>query len=190
MINVPQIPKPQDPKFFDKVIVQLQDILKNKLTWLDYSFGQAQKCVHTFEKREHFYPGVHIKNGEYINVFPNEKYGNFSFFVLDEPQIAKDYKKFTVNDIRSQYAIVFWFNLDRIFEGSEDRDLEAVKAQIFKILTRETFLSFGKVTVNRIYTQAESIYKGFTHREIESQFLKQPFAGLRFEGTMEFTEDC
>lgn len=188
-MNVPAVPKPENPAFVDKVIVQLQDTLKNKLPWLDHSFGRCQRLVKIKDKSQYNYPGVHISNGEYINVFPDEKYKNFSFFIVEDPQNV-DFRPHTTNNVRLKYAVVFWVNLDKIFANSTDRNTEALKAQIVKVLTRQTFLTFGRIDIRQIYEQAENIYKGFSIKEIDSQFLMQPYAGFRFEGEMMFTEDC
>lgn len=188
-MNIPAIPKPASPEFTDKVIVQLQDTLKNKLPWLDYSFGKAQRLTEIKEKRKRYYPGVHIADGRYVNVFPDQELGNFSFFTIEDPQ-SVDFRPHITNNVRAKYSIIFWLNLDTVFANSPDRNTEALKAQISRILTRESFLTFGRIDVRQIYEQAENIYKGYSVEEIESQFLMQPYAGFRFEGEMMFTENC
>lgn len=188
-MTIPAVPKPESPAFIDKVVVQLQDTLKNKLPWLNHSFGRAQRLTETKDKKKRFYPGVHIANGRYINVFPDQELGNFSFFIVEDPQIV-DFRPHTVNNVRLKYSIVFWLNLDKIFASSPDRNTEALKAQIVKILTRESFLTFGRIDIRYIHEQAENIYKGYSIEEIDSQFLMQPYAGFRFEGEMMFTENC
>lgn len=189
MINIPAVPKPQNPAFIDKVIVQVQDTLKNNLSWLDHSFGQCQRLIKVKDRKEHFYPGVHIRNGLYENVFPNAKLGNYSFFIIEDPQ-GIDFRPHTTNNVRLKYSIVFWVNLDKIFGKQADRNKEAVKAEISKVIARKTFLTFGRIDIRQIYEQAENIYKGYSIKEIESQFLMQPYYGFRFEGEMLFNEDC
>lgn len=189
MINIPTVPKPENPAFVDKIIVQVQDSLKNNLSWLTHSFGQCQRLVTNKNRKEYFYPGVHIRNGKYQNVFPNKDLGNFSFFIVEDPQ-GVDFRPHTTNNVRLKYSIVFWVDLDKIFGKQIDRNKEEVKAEIVKVLTRKTFLTFGRIDIRQIYEQAENIYKGFTVKEIDSQFLMQPYYGFRFEGEMLFNEPC
>lgn len=189
MINIPEVPKPASPVFIDKIIVQLQDSLKNNLSWLDYSFGQCQKLITKKGDKEYYYPGVHIRNGLYENVFPNQKLGNFSFFIIDDPQEV-DFRRHTTNNVRVKYSVVFWLNLDKVFGKQVDRNKEAIKAEIVKVITRQTFLTFGRADIRQIHEQAQNIYKGFNIKEIDSQFLMQPYYGFRFEGEMLFNEDC
>jgi hypothetical protein len=188
-MNTPTVPKPLNPAFTDKIIVQVQDTLKAKLSWLDYSFGQSQRLVTTKDKKDYFYPGVYIGRGTYLNVLPDQNLGNYSFFVLEDPQNI-DFRVHTTNNVKLKYSIVFWFNLNKVFPGLTDRNTEALKARILKVLSRELFLTFGRIDVRAIYEQAENIYKGYSLKEVDSQYLMQPYGGFRFEGEMLFMEDC
>ena len=42
-------------------------------------------------------------------------------------------------------------------------------------------LTAGRISVNKIYTLAENIYRGFSLDEVQNQFLMSPFGGFRFE---------
>jgi hypothetical protein len=188
-MSLEAVPKPENPEFLDIIIVQIQDTLKEKLSWLNYSFGRCQKMAKTVDNKQHFFPAVHIGFGEYRSVFPDESLGNFSFVSISDPQEIKFVPK-TFNDATFTYSLVFWLNLNKIFAGEKDRNAEAIKAQILSILTRQTYLTSGRITVDRIYEEAENIYKGYSIKEIETQFLTQPFVGFRFEGKMTLVEKC
>jgi hypothetical protein len=188
-MNIPNVPKPATPEFTDKIIVQLQDILKAKLSWLNYSFGRAQRLVRKQDGRNFYFPSVHLGAGEYLEVLPTDEFKNFSFLTLEDPQEV-DFKAHQFGRIKTNYSLIIWVNLETIFEGSEERNAEAVKSEILKVLTRETFLTSGRITVEKIHEKAENIYEGFSIKEIDSQFLMQPFAGFRFEGELTFFETC
>lgn len=186
-MNIPYVPKPDVPALTDKVIVKMQDVLKENLWWLDYSFGRSQKLVTTKEGKNYFYPAVHIGKGTYINVLPDQELGNYSFFTIEDPQEI-DFNARAFNNIKSKFALVFWFNLDNVFRGADDRNTEAIKAQIIELLTRGIHLSEGRINIRQIFEQPENIYKGYSLKEVDSQYMMQPFAGLRFEGEMLFME--
>lgn len=188
-MNLPVVPKPENPVFIDKIITQLQDNLKAKLSWLDYSFGRAQRLVKKENGKDVHYPAVHIGSGEYQNVFPDDTLGNYSFFFIEDPQEI-DFRPNAFNNVKVKYALIFWMNLDNIFAGSEDRNTEEIKAQIIRIITRETHLSIGRIDVRQVFEQAGNIYKGFYLNELDSQFLTQPYAGFRFEGQISMWEEC
>lgn len=186
-MNIPQVPKPTSPAFSDKVITQMQDILKSNLNWLDFSFGRAQKLAKIKDQKNYLYPGIHIGNGTYINVFPDQSLGNYSYFEIDDPQ-SIDFKPKSNNIVRANYALIFWFNLNNIFPGISDRNVEAIKDQIVDLIARKINLSSGRVTIDRIYEKPENIYKGYSIREVDSQYLMQPYGGLRIEGVLTFIE--
>ena len=186
---IPTVPKPVTPFFFDRVIGELQDILKNNLAWLDYSFGQSQRLVNKKDKRDNHYPGIHISKGEYVNLLPSQDYGNFSFFTIYDPQEV-DYKANNFNNVKANFSLIFWVNLDKIFSDKVDRNKEELKAEILGVLTRKTFLKSGRISLSTIEEKAENIYNGYDMKEVNSQFLMQPFVGFRFNGDITLTEVC
>ena len=85
-----------------------------------------------------------------------------------------------------------WFDLRKIYDTDTNRNTEALKADILRVLAGRTGwrLDEGRVTIARIYERAENIYRGYTLSEIDNQFLMHPYGGMRFEGVLEFAEVC
>lgn len=189
MINLPSIPKPENPAFFDRIIVQVQDTLKANLSWLNYSFGQSQKLIKKEENRDYFYPAVYIRKGHYQNVEPSGELGNFSFFVLNDPQQI-DFNAHSLNSVKVKYSLIFWFNVDTIFHSPAYRNTEELKEDILEILTRKLFLTSGRLNVDSIYEGAKNIFSGYSIDEAKSQYLMQPYAGFRFDGELLINEIC
>lgn len=189
MINLPTTPKPDTPAFFDKIIVQVQDTLKANLSWLDYSFGRSQKLVRKEEQKEYYYPGVYIRNNHYQSVEPSSELGNFSFFILEDPQQV-DFNARSFNSVKVKYSLIFWFKVDTIFHSPVYRNTEGLKEDILKILTRTLFLTSGRLSVSSIYEGAKNIFSGYSIVEADSQYLMQPYAGFRFEGELLINEIC
>ena len=183
-MNTPKVLIPENPVLWDKFLGPIQTTLFSKLAWLDHSFGKIQKLVTPTKNSTFYYPAVHLGWGDYLSVLPDQKLGNFSFFEISDPQ-EYDRSKGTIS---AKFALVFWFDLDKIFNNSEDRNLEAIKSQILDIL-KHTNSPGGRMTINRIFERAENIYSGFSLKEIETQFLMQPFGGLRFEGDLILLQD-
>ena len=61
---------------------------------------------------------------------------------------------------------------------------------ILRILIRELFLTFGRLSVTEIMEDAKNIYKEYSLKEVESRYFMQPYAGFRFEGNLLFNESC
>ena len=183
-MSLPQVLKPQDPVLFDLVIGEMQDILAAELAWLNHAFGKSQKLVKTQDKKTYAYPGifVHGDKHKYIDVLPTKEYGNFCFFIVSDQQEI-DFNKNRFNSLKAEISAVFWFDLSTV-STSTDRRIEAVKEEILEVLTRKLFLKSGRFTFTQIVEDAKNIYKEYSIEEINTQFLMQPYCGLRFKGEL------
>lgn len=180
----------------DEVIAQIQTGLVDGLPWLDAAFGRAQRLTKEIGGKRIIVPNVfcggwrgHGPN-DYIEVSPDAKIGNFSFFEIDDPQTIDAGP--WAREVRAPFSLIVWFDLTRVYNTASNRNTESIKADILRLLSGRTgwHLRQGRVAVNRIYERAENIYRGYTLSEIDNQFLMHPFAGFRFEGTLEYEELC
>lgn len=183
-------PQFDNPKLIDLVIGEIQNGLVENIGWLDMAFGRAQKLVKQIEKKKYYEPHVYTgKGNEYIGVYPDSKIGNFSFFWIDDPQ-NMDWVPKQQGKIKTPFSLIFWFDLRRVYNEPNNRNTEALKADILNLLNGGFWIKTGRIKINRIYEQAENIYRGFTLDEIDNQFLMHPFAGFRFEGELTVNEPC
>lgn len=180
----------------DKVLGEIQKGLWDNIDWLDVAFGRAQRLTKMQKGKRIITPNVYCGgwNGhgpnDYIEVSPDSKIGNFSFFVIDDPQTIDAGP--WAREIKTPFSLIVWFDLRRVYNTSTNRNTEPLKAQILRVLNGRTgwHLSHGRITVARIYEQNENIYKGFTLSEIDNQYLMHPFGGFRIDGMLEYEELC
>ena len=192
-INAPVI---KDPVMLDAVLGSIQQGLVDNLTWLDAAFGRAQRLTRIVQGNRIVTPNVFCGgwNGhgpdDYIEVSPDSKIGNFTFFDIDDPQTidAGPWDR----TITAPFGLVVWFNLTRVYGEASNRNTEYLKAQVLRVLNgREGWhLAAGRVTVARIYERVENIYRGYSLQEIDNQFLMHPYGGFRIEGLLMFDELC
>ena len=184
------------PVMLDRIIGEIQTGLVNNIPWLDVAFGRAQRLSKMMEGKRIVTPNVfcggwkgHGEN-DYIEVSPDSKIGNFSFFEIDDPQTIDAGP--WAREIKAPFGLIVWFDLTRVYGVASNRDTERLKAQILHVLNGRDgwHLTDGRITINRIYERAENIYRGYTLSEIDNQFLMHPFAGFRFDGILEFSELC
>ena len=192
-VNAPVI---QNPVMLDKIIGEIQTGLAENITWLDAVFGRAQRLAKMVNGKRILTPNVYCGgwNGhgpnDYIEVSPDSKIGNFSFFEIEDPQ--------TINagpwarEIKAPFGLIVWFDLTRVYETADNRNTEKLKAEILHVLNGRAgwHLTGGRIVINKIYERAENIYRGYTLSEIDNQFLMHPYAGFRFDGLLEFEELC
>lgn len=190
MIRTKPAPKPENPVMIDRVIASIQEELIAKIGWLDHAFGRSQKLVTRQNKKDYYYPAVYIGGNEYLNVLPGQDLGNRSFFVVGDPHTIDNFKPRNYNTISSPVAVVFWYDLTSIYPKAKERNTEEIKRQILRVLTEMVLPEGSRLTLQKIYEQAENIYKEYSIREIDTQYLMQPFAGIRIEGVLTYKEEC
>lgn len=192
-INAPII---QNPVMLDRVIGEIQKGLVENISWLDVAFGRSQRLTKMMNGKRIVTPNVYCGgwNGhgenDYIEVSPDSKIGNFSFFEIEDPQTIDAGP--WARSIRTPYSLIVWFDLTRVYGVETNRNTEFLKSQILHLLNGRYgwHLSGGRVSVNRIYERAENIYRGYTISEIDNQFLMHPFGGFRMDGELYFDELC
>ena len=185
---VDRVPLRKNPKLFDRVIGELQQGLKSRLSWLDYSFGRAERLVKTVNGVRVYSPNVYVGNNDYELITPDTvRIGNYSFFVMDEPQDVASPTHDNVR-IRSPFSMIVWVDMRKVSDDDE-RNTEAVKEEILLAL-EDIILRKGRFEVTRIYERAENVFAGFSLDEIDNQFLMSPYAGFRLQGEILTIEEC
>ncbi len=182
--------QPTRAYLFDRVIQGLQDAL-GELSWLNHIFGRSERLVKMVEGRKYFTPNVYRKNGEYISLIPdNTELGNYSFFVLSEPQQVS-VPMGRQNRVKAPFSLIVWVDTRTIdlWEEKDTRNTEYLKEQLLKTIQR-AWKRHGSVTVDRVYQLAENVFDGYTLDEVDNQYLMAPFAGFRLTGEMIVDEEC
>ena len=182
-----------NPKMADAVIANIQKGLKDNLSWLDVAFGRAERIVKQIEGRTLYLPAIYTGNGlnpnEYIELSPDAQIGNFSFFWMLDPQRLTWMPKIP-GVVKAPFALIFWFDLRRIYNTKDNRNIMSLEAEVLKVLNGRFQMPVGSLSINKIYHLAENIYREFTLTEVDNQFLMHPYAGFRFEGELIYEEPC
>ena len=194
-----------NPVLLEKVLQDIQKALTDKLPWLNYAFGKAHKLVeHRPDGNKFVYPAIYNGQGEYVSLLPNDNFGNFSWFDIYDPQevtsLIQSRPQFTFEG-----ALVFWYNLDSIYDDASVLHTEEVKDEIISLLTTPGFITTNsKLEIKRVYERFENIYRGYMLekiynnnaykgegiQDIDKQFFMYPYAGLRIEFTLTTREPC
>lgn len=176
---------------FDKVINDLRPKLTSGLKWLDVAYGRAERLVKTIDGRRIYTPNAYVGNGQYDLLLPDDRRGNYSFFVLQEPQELVTRMQTEIR-IKAPFSLIVWCDLrrvERVMNLADQRNTEYIKEQVLGVLAT-AFPQHGSITVAKIYERAENVFDGYTMDEVQNQFLMSPFAGFRFYGEMIVTNDC
>lgn len=185
-----------NPVMLDQIIGEIQNGLVENIPWLDVAFGRSQRLTKRIQEKTVTTPNVYCGgwNGhgenDYIEVSPDSKIGNFSFFEIEDPQTIGTGP--WIRQITAPFGLIVWFDLTRVYNVADNRNTEQLKAEILRVLNGRAgwHLSNGRLVINRIYERVENIYRGYSLSEIDNQFLMHPFGGFRFDGILEFDEPC
>ena len=173
MSNAPVI---KNPVMLDRVIGEIQAGLVENLSWLDVAFGRSQRLTKMMNGKRIVTPNVYCGgwNGhgpnDYIEVSPDAKIGNFSFFEIEDPQTIDAGP--WARQIKAPFSLIVWFDIRTVF-NDDTRDMERAKRDVLRAV-RHTWMRHGRFHINRIYQRAENVFKEFTLDEIDNQYLMQP----------------
>lgn len=206
--NLKRVIVPTDPRGLDLVFSEMQDVLTEGLPWLNHAFGKSQKLkdykfsptsttqsasakkMRQNDDKIQAYPAAYIGSNEYLALYPNDKLKTFSFFVVHDPVRTTRTNVSSVT-VEADVSLVFWFDLSSIYPGTDQRNTEAVKDEILNVLNSAGFpITKLRFSTSEIYEEADNVFAGYNLQEVDSQFLMQPYSGLRFKGKLIYREQC
>ncbi len=186
-MRTPQIPTLADATLIDKAFLEIQTSLVAKLDWLDHAFGKAQRLKKMTDGKVVIYPGVYVGQEEYLNVFPDEHIGNFTFFDMEDGEDLDHKGRGNIN-FTASFGLIVWFDYRKVYPNDwQQRTIENVKAEVIDALKR-TLTRQSSITLTRTWERSENIYKGYTNKEVRQQFLMRPYGGFKIEGDITFKE--
>lgn len=150
--------------------------LSKQLPWLTHSYGKAYRLI---DAENNLYPAIHTDNTEYISLLPNDSLGNYLFFELKDPQWLTTY---TQDRFVSKFKVdlIVWFNLESIYGPITDNVLsDDIKSSIILALANR-FHPGANIEIVEIYESAENIFKNYSLKQVNTQFLMLPYYGFRF----------
>lgn len=177
-----------NPVMFDRVIQDLQQSLAKELPWLNHSFGRAERLVKTQDGRRVYTPNLYIGHNEYVQLLPDQGLGNFSFFVMEEPeQVMGD--NHPLLQMKAPFSLIVWVDM-RTVDQRDERNTEDIKVKILATINEFAPLKTGHAHINKIYTRAENVFNGFSLDEVSNQYMMAPFCAWRFYGEMQVRDMC
>jgi hypothetical protein len=168
---------PDTPVLIDKFIIEFNAKMASQLAWLNNPLGKIQEISKHLENRYVRTPAMHTEYEEWIEVFPNDQWVNYSWFNFGPEQI---------NGIKSRVKIKIkadfnlFLNLNKIYPSvTQSRNIENAKRDIYNALNRCSLLS-AAIRINTISESFKDVYRGFNINDIADKYFMQPYAGLNF----------
>lgn len=184
-----------NPVGIDRPISMIQEGLAERLPWLEAIFGRSERRVKAVSSggAGYYFPAVYVGHAgyrniavnEYISAEPSDVLGNSCFFEVDDPQnysnVIGDYRNLTTTQ---PVSIVFWYDSRKIFPLGE-RNTEDIRLQILNALVDiNSDIRLGMFSIAQTFQRTENIYRGYGLREVDTQYLTHPYAGIRVSGSL------
>lgn len=180
--------KKQNASLFDKAFGYIQDALATNLPWLNHILPQAERLVKLINGKRIYSPNIYVGDNEYEQIFPDaDNIGNYSFFMLDEPQDVS-YEAGSRVKMSAPFSLIVWFDIRTLY-ADDVRDMEQAKKDVLRAVKR-TWMREGYFSITDVFQRAENVFKEFTLDEVDSQYLMQPYGGFRLRGEIHIEEEC
>lgn len=179
-----RVPIKTNPRLFDAAAAQVQRALADGCEWLNHVFGICERTTDMKEGKKFNSANLYVGNQQYEQIMPCDELGNFSFMYLRDPQTLarKDSKLIT-----SPFSLIVWYNMEKMYFSDDERNREAVKAQVLAILNQARF---SWMALGRLYERPENVFSDFSYDYVNNQFLMSPYAGFRIDGEMTVRVPC
>lgn len=169
----------------DNLFAEIQTGLSAHLPWLDNAYGKADRVQRVINERRYYEPVWYVGNDQYESLLPSQyNLGNYSFFVLNEPQTT-DFQVWGQTSVTMPFSLIVWLDMRSVKNTYGDEyNTEAVKDDILQVLNGDIHTTAGVYTINRIWERAENVFEGFNVDETDQQMMMSPYAAFRFTGEL------
>jgi hypothetical protein len=193
--NPSDTPLLTNPVGIDAPIQNLQIQLKNKLPWLQKSFGRAYVGRQKRSKSsDYIFPALYNGDGEDVyDGSPNDNLISYSFFEIGGQYDAIDpesYGQGGTNNYLAPVSLIVWGNLNKINEilatPYSTQNFSQNLLQDILVVLRQNY-DFKVVSVlDNLY----NIFEGYTARTDDPRFYYYPYFAFKVKMEVAFTEEC
>ncbi len=182
-------------KNLDLRIQNIATYLKSELTWLDYSFGIADRCVEKKNDKDNFYPGVFLSNSvDPFDCMPHDEFNTSFWQVADSIKIDNlspgDVPMRNI-EFSCTVACIFYVDIRKI---SVSKPFAVTRSEV----KQDIFDAFASMYgVDATFNMTEiidndfaDIYEGYSVTDIDNLKKQLPFYACRVNGILTFTPDC
>ncbi len=188
----PNLPVIANPVGIDTVIQQIQTDLKVELSWIDFSFGRAYALGHEIDGQTYTTPKCYDGQGEYVNVLPNDSMkenNRFNSFirVAGREKVTDYYPHNNGANYERDLDVIFWGNLSNTDPSKDYIFTEELKNQVLKVFQENSAIR----SVNEYFDEdPQEIFKGYDLLGTSQRYLMHPYAGFRFNLTVNYSYPC
>lgn len=174
------------PSGLDHAIESLREDLST-IIWMEKSFGRAWEFTeYPEDQKSRRIPKIYLEEGEYHNVLPNDFLKSQSFIAARGEERWTEYTNASRNPKERDLSVIIWVNLNEIDPNEDHVFTDKLKKDVEKILKRNQYVK----SINGYWDErASDVFAGYDLPE-KSEYLMHPYAGMRFNITVGYWEEC
>lgn len=162
---------PTTPVLIDLFLTEFNAKIVTLLPWLDNPLGQIQEISRHLDSRYVKVPAMHTDSGEYIDVLPDDKLTNYSWWQFSPIELSgKNRAK-----VKVPAKLNMFLNLKQIYPT----ELNARKAQnvIYEIeqIINKINLKYSALRITKISTDKNTTYHGFNIDQVDDKYFMHPY---------------
>lgn len=182
--NLPLIPNPLG---VDREIQDLQILLVENISWLEYSFGRAYIGQKDQDKGNPIkFPIVYSGEGNYYDASPNDNVASQSFFLVEGAYQYNNYSNSSPNKLKVPVSLIVWGNLKKLSTEEQDYLYGNILLQDLLVVLRESY----QLEISRIYDNATDVFKEFDIYKEPSSLYYFPYFCYRINFDLSTQEEC
>ena len=188
MIENASIPVLLKPTGFDIPANQIINNQLNGLSWLTNAYKHSEILENEDSGK---FPAVYVgaqkgRQTEYLNLFPDENLGNFSFIRLEDG-VERENDLTATATYKGGLTLVYWFDFRKVYpDNPAGYSLDNVIEEVLEVIKDLS----PRLQVTEVIRQAENIYKGLDHNHIKRNFLQRPYGGFGLKADFIFRFNC
>ncbi len=174
----------------------LQTVIGNQLSWLEHSFGKAERHEQIINDEKVVSPVVFVDNtSDPIDVRPNDNYKAYSFWDITDPGRI-DYlnqdefaaKKWAFWEYDA--SLIVWANLKRLDSSPYNETKSQMRQDILDVLGLQLIGQNVQFQVSEVFDRdINQIFAGYTLVN-DYNIIKGPYVAFRVSGVIKFHIKC
>ena len=190
---------PRIPTFtlegIDGKIQTLQTVIGDNLSWIQHSFGKAERHAKLIDGKKEAYPVVFVDNKtDPVDVRPNDNFTALSFWdVIDPGRILYPGEEYSVVKYafwEYDVALIIWANLNRIDDSVYNETKSQMRQDVINVLETKLISEDVEFQAGEIYDKSVTqVFEGYD-LDNEETTMKWPFVAFRINGVVRFKRAC
>lgn len=165
---------PTTPVLIDLFLTEFNSRITTLLPWLDNPLGQITEIGRHLDAKYVKVPAMHTDSGEYIDVLPDDKLVNYSWWHFEPLQLKGKFRA----KVKTTARFNMFLDLRKLYPN----DLNSRNAQniIFEIerVINKIGLKSAALRISSFSTDPKDAYRGFNVSSIDDKYFMHPYLTL------------